>query len=65
MGMKLVHLLKSLLTCEVAELDVFLTHKLEDDLVVLQHPLRPPWRPDDTGLLQAIRYKPNAQVSQL
>lgn len=43
-------------------MDVYLTHNLEDELAVLQHPLRPPWRSEDPGLLQAIRYKPNAEV---
>ncbi len=46
----------------VAELDVYLTHELEKELHVIQYPLNPPWRPEDTGLLQEIRYKPSSQV---
>jgi hypothetical protein len=49
----------------IYELDVYFSNTLANDLVLLQYPLKPAWRPYDTGLCQGVKYKQNAEVIEI
>lgn len=49
----------------VAELDVFLSQDLAQNLYLLQYPLRPPWRPYDTSQMASAKMKPKQQRVQM
>ncbi len=47
--------------CVVEEYDVVVSNSKGIQLVVMGHPLRPPWRPYNYGDAQKLRYKPQAK----
>ena len=49
----------------VAELDVFISQTLAQQLYLLQYPLRPPWRPYDPTQMAGAKFKPKQQRLQM
>lgn len=41
----------------VREIDVYITNKLSPSIALVQFPLRPAWRPYDSGQVVATRFK--------
>jgi len=47
------------------EIDIYFSNALSDDLILLQYPLKPAWRPYDVGFCQEVRIKPHLEVIEV
>jgi hypothetical protein len=47
------------------EIDIYFSNSLSDDLILLQYPLKPAWRPYDVGFCQEVRIKPHLEVIEV